>query len=202
MGVHQPNMITIPGKRYSSTTPWSWDVYTLVEYLCQGRRSLEEAHASLKSGPGEPLCAGNPGILDNESKIQKRYLLGSGDFSQAEMWEDGQGRAFYNGRVEKGWASLVAHYLFVSISNSGTTIYRNAIHLCFHRSFQVGPDAVPLASSYLTQSLPGSSIFPYMLARSSLQLGGVPGTPQPKQSYYLCVPTILYFPYHSSYHED
>ena len=27
------------------------------------------------------------------------------------MWEDGQGRAFYNGRVEKGWASLVAQRL-------------------------------------------------------------------------------------------
>ena len=72
------------------------------------------------------------------------------------------------------------HCLFVSISNSGTTIYRNAIHLCFHGCFQVGSDAVPLASSYLIQSLPGSSIFPYVLARSSLQLGGVPGTPQPK----------------------
>ena len=27
------------------------------------------------------------------------------------MWEDGQGRAFYNGGVEKGWASLVAQRL-------------------------------------------------------------------------------------------
>ena len=24
--------------------PWAWVVYTLVEYLHQGRRSLEEAH--------------------------------------------------------------------------------------------------------------------------------------------------------------
>ena len=74
--------------------------------------------------------------------------------------------------------------------------------LCFHRCFQVCPDAVPLASSYLTQSLPDSSIFPYVLVQVSLQLGSVPGTRQPKQSYYLCIPIILYFPYHSSCHED
>ena len=52
--------------------------------------------------------------------------------------------------------------------------------LCFHRCFQVCPDAVPLASSYLTQSLPDSSIFPYVLVQVSLQLGSVPGTRQPK----------------------
>ena len=32
--------------------------------------------------------------------------------------------------------------------------------------------------------------------------GNVPGIPQPKQSSYLYVPMMLYFPYHSSYHED
>ena len=45
------------------------------------------------------------------------------------------------------------------------------LHLCSHRSFQVCPEAVPLASSYLPQSLPGSSIFPYVLVQVSLQLG-------------------------------
>ena len=48
---------------------------------------------------------------------------------------------------------------FVSISNSGTTMYPSALHLCSHRRYQVFPEAVPLASSYLPQSLPDSSIF-------------------------------------------
>ena len=60
---------------------------------------------------------------------------------------------------------------FVSISNSGTTIYPSALHLCSHRCFEACPKAVPLASSYLTQSLSGSSIFPYVLVQVSLHLG-------------------------------
>lgn len=44
--------------------------------------------------------------LGNQSKIQKRYILGSVDSSQAMMWEDGQRRAFYNGGLGKGHCVL------------------------------------------------------------------------------------------------
>ena len=75
MGIPQPNMITISAKRHSLTIPWAWVVYTLVEYLHQGRRSLEEAHADLKSGSGESLCAGNPGIWVTRARSRRDIFL-------------------------------------------------------------------------------------------------------------------------------
>ena len=68
-------MITIPIKSHSLTTPWAWVVYTLVEYLHQGRGSLEEAHADLKSGSGESLCAGSPGIWVTRARSRRDIFL-------------------------------------------------------------------------------------------------------------------------------
>lgn len=55
--------------------PWAWVVYTLLEYLHQGRRSLEEAHADLKSGFGESLCAGSPGIWVTRARSRRDISL-------------------------------------------------------------------------------------------------------------------------------
>lgn len=86
--------------------PWAWVVYTLLEYLHQGRRSLEEAHADLKSGFGESLCAGSPGIWVTRARSRRDISLARWISSQAMMWEDGQGRAFYNGGLGKGHCVL------------------------------------------------------------------------------------------------
>ena len=41
----------------------------------QGRRSLEEAHVDLKSGSGESLCAGNPGIWVTRARSRRDISL-------------------------------------------------------------------------------------------------------------------------------
>jgi len=64
-----------PCKSHSMSTPWAWVVYTLVEYLHQGRGSLEEAHADLKSGSGESLCAGSPGIWVTRARSRRDIFL-------------------------------------------------------------------------------------------------------------------------------
>ena len=40
-----------------------------------GKRSLEEAHADLKSGSGESLCAGSPGIWVTRARSRRDISL-------------------------------------------------------------------------------------------------------------------------------